>query len=194
MSITFATIVGLLADFKSEGRDRTDDEYKAFTDMLSHKRHKSLLKELGENHQLASSVKLLLQGNHNELIQKLEGMDSILRGLALNIPVFSDLVSSLPPGSQLSEQSISILREFRDSGADTIVMLETSGGIGLIVSGGKGGSINISDERFLRDDLHVLSECGFLMAAGKNSQGSSLWRITRIGVSFIDQIDKDSSQ
>ncbi len=189
-SLAFATIVGLLSDFKAERTASSDDEYKDFVDWLSEKRHNSLVRKLSSNADLSKSIRDLLTKGHDDVVQRLESIDSILRDVASKIPAFSAIAASTSKETQLSDEAVDILTQFVVSEASFLVQLETSGGVSLIIGDGKRGHISISDERFLEDDLKRLYEYG-LLNADTNSSGQRVWRITRTAVKLVEEIDPD---
>ena len=186
VSLSFATVVGLIAEFKSERKESSDDEYKVFIDWLTQKRHLSVVKRLTENKEMALSIQELLNQNHTEVVARLEGMDQILRGIASRLPSFSGLVTSVSTEHKISDQSLSIITQFVESEASFLIELTISGDVSLIVGDGKGGAISIEDQRFLHDDMSKLYELDFLKA-DRNGQGSRVWRITRSAEDFVNQ-------
>ena len=180
----FATIVSLISQFKTEVglTDQTDtDEFMSWLSTNKHEEIKDLL-ELNTNTTI--SIKALLNIKHDELIEKLESLDSALALYASGIPEFSDIANSLRPNNILSEQAVSILRQLDASGGSRILEGHMQAGVYLYILNGPGGQIEIDDQRFIEDDLKTLVEYG-LFRHDYNSKGDNIYLLTRIASKYV---------
>ncbi len=188
ITTTFAIIVGLIANFKSERRATSDDEYKDFVAWLDAKRHKNVIEKINSNHSLGLGIKHLLQQNHEEVIKKLQILDSLIITIASQVSGLNEIASAISPNTKISDQAISIIRQLDQSGGSLFLEIAVRGGTLYQVMDGK-GSIEMSEERFIEDDLNTLCSLVFLIS-DVNSQGHRLFRITRNAVKFLQAIDK----
>ena len=56
-STAFASIIGLICNFKAERKIESDNEYQEFISWLQEKKHKSVIEEVESNHLLGLSIK-----------------------------------------------------------------------------------------------------------------------------------------
>ncbi|NQZ86667.1 MAG: hypothetical protein HRT54_03705 [Colwellia sp.] len=183
---TFATIVGLLSNFKSERNSASEDEYKEFVSWLDEKRHKSLLDEIMSNHLLSLGIKSLLNLNHEVVLQKLSALDETLLVLSSSIGGFKEISNALAPNIELSEQAISIINQLNSTGGSSFLESNTFDGTSFLFMDTQ-GSLEIKEPRFVEDDLTQLVNLGLLLL-DYSSQGNRIFRITRLAVKLLTQV------
>jgi len=180
---TFATIVGLLSNFKAE---QSGTELSEFIAWLREKHHEEIAAAIERNSALLAELSGILATNHKELVQRLEQFDNRLSQIASQIEGFGGLAQALNPGSQLSDQALSVLKQFVSSGAE--VFMENKKFTGnpdeYILIGGTGGKIEYTDRRFIKDDLEMLISLG-LIRLDLGSKGSKRFLITRTAAEFV---------
>ncbi len=188
MATAFGQIVGLMMDFKSSRKSKSDDEYREFVEWLEKKRHSDIVQELAENNLLTRSVRLFLAESHDEVVRKLGTINDLLLGVASKIDGLSGIANAISPNTQISDQAINILREFVDSGGLVLcdVGYVSNSGTRLDILNVK--TINIEDPRFLEDDMRSLCIHGLLIA-DVNSDGKNIWRLTRAATEFMAHIN-----
>lgn len=186
----FATIVGLICNYKSENRATSDDEYKVFVEWLDKKRHRDIIEELNSNHLLGLSLKNLLNKKSELIVNKLSKLDKSLVDLASQIDGFKDIATAVSKHEGLSDQSISILKQFHESGGSVFLEGKHMGGSDYHVIDGSSGYIVIDEPRFINDDLDKLCELGLLIP-DFNKRGERLFRITRAATSLIMQVESE---
>lgn len=187
---SFGTIVGLLSSFINERRNTEELEYNEFVEWLLNKRHATILKELESNERLSRSLKLLVNGNQSELIIKFEALENTLLTIASRIDGLALVADVIAPGHELSDQAFSILEQLDKSGGSRISFTSTFDGTTLDVWDGAEGRIELTEERFVEDDLDSLVNVGFL-SPDFGSSGSAFWRLTRSGARFVDQLNSN---
>ena len=186
LSTTLASLVGLICNFKQEKKDQKELSSKEFVEWLEFHKHRDLKNLILHTHNLSSEIDSLLKQNHELILTKLNKIDDILAFLLSHFKGLQGIVQLLKPNSQLSDQAISILRQFVNSNSDEF---------GIIINGREyclmltsGGSMDVEDQRFLKDDLNTLVELGFLHPR-IGSKGSQFYGITRNADRFINVID-----
>jgi hypothetical protein len=180
-AMSFATIVSLLSSFKSE---RSSGQLPEFIAWLKDKRHEDVAARIERNEQLASSLTEILALNHNELIGRFNALDQTLSSIASHMEEFSHLAAAVSPTEVLSNQALSIVKQLVESGAKEFWEL---GAIGRPVPQyqlmGVGGSLEITEPRFVEDDLDILVTLGILKL-GHGSKGTKQYKITRAAVAL----------
>ncbi|EIK0775228.1 hypothetical protein R7P74_24360 [Vibrio sp. 2033] len=187
---SLATIVGLICNFKSERRASSDDEYKEFVEWLDTKRHKSVISEIESNHLLSLSIKSLLNQNHEVVIEKLSGLDSSLIQLASQIDGLKEVANAIDPNTELSDQAISIIKQFTKSEGSVFLEMKMLGGALYQIMDGNGGMLDYDEPRFLDDDLNQLCNLGFLRL-DFNRKNERLFRITRATIRYVEQLENE---
>lgn len=182
---TFASIVGLLSNFKSDRKASSDNEYQEFVSWLDTKRHKSLLEEITSNHLLALGIKSLLNQNHEVVLQKLADLDDKLLVLSLSIDGFKEISNALAPNDKLSEQALSIIEQLNASGGISIHENKARGLDPFIFLDAQ-GSLKIKEPRFIEDDLAQLVNLDLLLL--DNSHGYRIFKITRLAVQLLNKV------
>lgn len=190
IATSFSTIVGLMAAFKAEKETSKGNEYEEFLSWLSEKRHNEIISLLESNAKTSVSIKAFLHQDREVIVSKFQRIEEVLVLLSSQIEGVSDIASSLHPGEELSDQSISILKQLVASNGSKFLMAKSiSIGPRLIVFDGDVESIEYDDVRFLDDDLAVLVELG-LLRLDYNSSGEELYIITRNSIKYINTIGK----
>jgi len=160
-STTFATIIGLVCNYAAEQRSEADT-FAGFMEYLR-KSHDEIRRSIEDNTALAQALSALLSQNTEEVIKKLEKLDTIFAGVAANLEDFR-AISAAVYREALSEEAISILNKFYDSGAGQFLEKRCYGFSGIVFlplhTGGE--SLEIGFYRFLEADLKTLHELGFL--------------------------------
>jgi len=189
----FATIIGLIGNFSAERRGASSASYEEFMEWLTTNNHQELVGLITQSNTTATSIKALLNEGREELIARLQSLDASLAQLATGFSAFRDLALSVYPNSELSEQAVSLLQQFVNSGGSKALGSRYFGGhlVLHIIEGGS-GNLAYSDPRFIEDDLNTLVEFGFLRQ-DYNGRGDPLYLITRNAVKFIEGRSQSST-
>ena len=118
LSTTLASLVGLICNFKQEKKDQKELSSKEFVEWLEFHKHRDLKNLILHTHNLSSEIDSLLKQNHELILTKLNKIDDILAFLLSHFKGLQGIVQLLKPNSQLSDQAISILRQFVNSNSD----------------------------------------------------------------------------
>jgi len=190
LASAFATIVGLLNMFKQERKSEADQGRDAFLSWLDEHRFGDLKKAIESSHQLLTEIDGVLRQDRDVLLTRLKNIDEILATLASKIEGFGDISRALHPGMTLSDQAISVLRQFVQSDAKEFLKWASSQGdeVAFLRLLNATGDIQIEDKRFIDDDLATLVNFG-LLHFRMSSQGSEIYGITRNSVKLIEAID-----
>ena len=177
--MSFATIVGLLSSFKAE---RSGTKLDDFIEWLKEKHHEGIALSITQNQALSSQLQSVLALNHKELVQRLDSLDQVLSSVASHIEAFSSLATAIRPSSVLSAQAISVIKQFVASGAKEFWQTQYLSDLGpkfMLV--GASGNLDVTDPRFIEDDLNTLVELGILRLK-HGSKGTKQFVITRQAV------------
>lgn len=186
---TFATIVSLLADFKSQREDNTSDAFNDFLTWLTKSQHEELKNLIQQNVTTTIGIKALLNENKKDLAEKLEQLDRKLAILMSKDSVFSSIVKGLHPKSGFSQQAIWLLQQFETSGASKAIELHLHGHLLLTLIDGSQGHLEYDEPRFIEDDLVSLIENDFLHLS-HNSSGKRVFIYTRTASDFVNSSTK----
>jgi hypothetical protein len=174
----FATIVSLIGQFRSEHSSQEQVDFNEFLEWLVKTQHDDIKALLETNTQAMIGIKAILNEDRDVILTKLESIDNALSSFSFGISGFSDLAEAINPNVQLSDQAISLLCQLEDSGGSKILEGHYTSGMALHILDGKVPQIEISDPRFIEDDLRTLSELG-LLRHRLNDSGSNLYVYTR---------------
>ena len=184
---SFATIVGLLSNFKAE---RSGTQLSDFIEWLKEKRHEDVALDIERNQSLSIQLKSILALNHQQLVDRLDSLDRILASVAAHVETFSSLAISVRPSSVLSNQAIAIVKQLAKSSASEFWEHRTLGRDGptyhLI---GAAETLEIKEPRFIEDDLSTLVELGILRL-DFGSKGTRKFLITRQAVALANSLDR----
>lgn len=183
----FATIVGLIFDFRAERRARSDDEYREFQDYLGSKRHCEIQDLLASNHGLAQAIRSVLQENHDSLIQKLSVLDNALIAISSKLDGLSD-IGAYYGSRKISDQAFSILKHLYASGGSKFVRRKKGNVPGQelwIRMGHSERPIEIEDLRFLDDDLDTLVSLRLLLVKCDNN-GRPVYTLTKDAADLVE--------
>lgn len=174
--MSFATIVGLLSNYKSE---RSGTKLTDFVEWLKEKNHEDVARSIEQNQALSSQLQSVLALNHQELVQRLDSLDQVLSSVAAHVETFSSLAITVRPSSVLSEQAIAVVKQFVASGAKEFWQTQFLSDLGpKFVLMGASGNLDVAEPRFIEDDLNTLVELGILRLK-YGSKGTKQFVITR---------------
>jgi hypothetical protein len=185
---SFATLVGLLCNFRQEKGNSESLDHRKFIEWLEYHRHEELKNLIVNTTAWRTEVDNLLRSDHATMFQKLDRIGEILVGLMSRLDDFKGLALAVAPNAELSDQSISILRQFVQSGADYFFYLNY-GGDQFSLGIPNGNQFEVTEMRFIGDDLDKLVGLG-LLTVELNSQGDPLFHITRSAVRFLKVVDE----
>lgn len=185
---SFAIIVGLIGQFRSEKGGQAQLEYNDFMKWLAKAQHTEIKGVLESNSNATIYIKELLEQDHETFKIKLDKIDAAITAFASTIDGFGALAKAVNPDSILSDQSINILEQFQESGATRVLELKMMGGAQYMFIE-KSGGLEITDPRFVEDDLQTLLEYG-LLRHDYNKKGENIYIFTRAASRLVS--DKNS--
>ena len=182
-----ASIVSLLRIFKQERGDRKKADHQSFMEWLEYHRHEDLKNLIVNTAALRTEVDKVLAADHALMLQKLDDIQIIIATLLSRVDEFRGLSLAVAPDAQLSEQAVSVLRQFAHSGAD--ILYYASYGAGQFsLQPDNGEPFGVTEPRFLKNDLEQLAALG-LFSVEYNSEGNPLFGLTRNGMRYLQAID-----
>lgn len=174
---TFATIVGLLSNFKAE---RSGAELSEFIAWLREQHQDGLAQLIGQNDKLQSALSGVLATNHDELVSQLKIITDQLADLTKRFQGFDELSSLFVPVSGLSQQAKSILKQMASSSAKFVMEHKLLSGTNYLLMDGGTGEIQAQEPRFLSEDFESLVAAGYLRVEF-TSKGTPRYYLTRSG-------------
>jgi len=161
LSGAFATIVGLLSNFKAE---RSGSDLSDFMQWLNEQHQEHMVQAISQNKDLSTELSTLLAIKHDELMAKITAINEQISCVAMQIDGFSGLAEILRPSPALSNQAESILRQIVESGAKFV--MEHKLGIGtpaeFIFIDGAIGKVQYDEPQFIDEDFETLVSMGLL--------------------------------
>jgi hypothetical protein len=178
VATAFAPIIGLLRLYKGETQGSESREFGNFIDWLRGRQFDRLADLILGHGDLARSVRGLVEDRHHEVMAKLDSLERVLAGVVRNIDVFRPLAETVG-GAQLSDQAVSVLRQLNKANESRFFENVYHGGTDYEMMAAS-GTIQVSEPRFITDDLLTLCELGFLRV-DRDNQGKRIFVITRAG-------------
>jgi hypothetical protein len=184
---SFAAIIALIGQYRSESSSKTQGDVNEFMQWLEETNHQEIKELLELNTKATIYIKSILNQDREVLKEQLERIDSALVSFASTIDGFSGLAQSIKPESVISEQALSILKQFDESGSAQMFEIKVRGG-SLYQYSQTSGSLDYSDLRFISDDFSTLVELGLLRyELGK--QGNDVYTITRAASDLVNSVN-----
>jgi hypothetical protein len=189
----FATIVGLLCNWKQERGSQDQKRFESFITWLEVHHFEGLKDRIFESDELQRSLHQLLGNDLNSLSKKLDALTSSLSAVAERIDGFDAVGESLStPGELLSEQGFALLKAFASNeGAAEMILFHRNflGGDSMtdIHFLPAGGSFEVTEARFIKDDLTALQFLGLIRHSDSNNDGDPIYSLTRAGLKVATQ-------
>ncbi len=180
---SFAVIVGLIGQYRSERSNQSQLEYNDFMEWLANANHTAVKDLLELNTNATIYIKALLNQDHEIFKEKLDKIDAAVTAFASTLEDFSSLAQAINPDKILSPQAINILKQIQESGATKVQEVETMGASEYVFFD-VSGSLEINEQRFVEDDLQILIEYG-LLRHDFNSNGDNLYIFTRAAAKLV---------
>ena len=179
LSGAFATIVGLLANFKAE---RTGADLDEFMSWLRERHQEQLADAIANNRTLGQELTAVLAVNHEVLVKRLEELHHQIRGVSSRIEGFGGLAAAISATPALSKQARSVLRQIVESGAKFVMehKLSTGEPTEYIFIEGAVGQVQYDEPGFIEEDLEQLITLQ-LLRVEYASKGSRKFSPTRAG-------------
>lgn len=187
---SFATIVGLIGQFRSERKSQVTQDISEFIQWLKEHGFDELSHKVKSNTDLNSGINELLQVRTDDILSRLQRLDEMFASMAGRIEHFTALSAFLRPQASLSDQAVSILKQMDELQTSKILksgVLDQSGPI--IFSLDTQGQLEYSDSRFIEDDLKTLVEHGLLRLDYTN-KGEEKFIFTRLADRFLKDIKR----
>ena len=188
---SFATIVGLLCNYKGERRNKEDAQLSDFLLWLENSHHNEIKDLIAGNTNICSGIENILKQNHNDLIKTMTEIDNALASFASKVESFSALALAVKPDAELSKQAMEVLEQLISSNCSGFIEIKTNQATILQLL--EGGQINYIEPIFIEDDLSVLNELG-LLRVNYNKSGSRVFKITRSAVSVVNATKTASNE
>ena len=187
LSAGFPQIVSLLATFYSINNDKID--LNEFTTWLDESNNQYAIKIIENNEQLQNDLSNFMTANHKENMDKLSQLTELIIDIASKIDGLNQLTNSFKSNNKLSEQAISILRQFVKSKSPNMYHMSNHS-LGdyqhdYILEGSD--KVEYDDSVFIEDDIKSLVD-NRLITKTVSNKGNITYKITRQAVDFIDSV------
>lgn len=182
LSGAFATIVGLLSNFKAE---RSGSDLSDFMSWLREQHQEHVAQAISQNQALSTELSALLATKHDELVARITAMNDQISRVASQIEGFSGLAKLLRPAPSLSHQAKFVLQQIVESGAKFVMehKLSTGEPTEFIFMDGGVGEVQYDEPQFINEDFEALVSMGLLRLEFA-SKGSRKFVPMRAGVEY----------
>ena len=188
-SSIFATLVGLICNWRDErGREPTDKFQDFITWLTSHNFH-ALKERIFESDELQRQLNDLLRQDFGSLSTKLDTVSSAISAISDKIDSFGQVGRALRTATEsVSEQAIAILKVFDHFQAQRMIVFDFPPCLGFLPGG---RSINVGEARFLETDVAALAGCGLIELVDHNGSGNPIYGLTRAGARVASSVSDD---
>jgi hypothetical protein len=187
----FATLIGLLCNYRQEQGAREALNHQKFVEWLEYHRHEEIKNLICSTATLRGEVDQLLRADHDLILEKLDAVNTALASLMSQVVEFRGLSMTMLPEAELSDQAVMVLRQLVKSDSQYIIYMTWDAGCVLQLN--QGGHIDFTEPRFLGDDLDKLASLG-LLKPEYGSGDAIMYHVTRNAVRLIGAIDKTTTQ
>ena len=193
-SMTLATFVGLLCNWKQERGTVAQDRFQDFIAWLEQHHFNELRDKITTSQELSRQFAELLREDNKLLGSKLDLISNATVSIAARLDRFNGLVESLSlPVDKLSDQAVELLRLFDQTGSPRMVIFVPSPARPYHIKFlPKGGVATVGDVRFLESDLRDLCALNLIAQVDFNSSGEPIYSLTRSGSSFAQSVKFDT--
>lgn len=183
----FFSLIGMLRIFKQERGEGKKADRQAFMDWLAAHKHEELKNFIANTAAVRTEVDNLMAADHALIIGKLDAIQEVAISLASRVEEFRGLALAVAPETEVSEQAVAILRQFFDSGDETLLYISAGSGR-FALQTDNSEPFSVTDPRFLKSDFEQLVELG-LLTVEYNAHGNPVFRLTRNTVRYLQAID-----
>ncbi len=181
-SALFATLVGLICNWKQERATQAADRYQDFMTWLVQHNFNSISERIYDSEELQRELTALLHQDLSVLSSKLDIITGAISAVGDKIDCLSQVSHALGVDKQsLSEQAAEILKVFDQLGASR--MLFSDKPLACVFMPGN-QVVQFSETRFMETDVAALESMGFTKLVDHNTSGNPIYAITRAGTAF----------
>lgn len=183
-SATFATIVGLICNWKNERAAQATDRYQDFMAWLVQHNFNDLNDRIFASEELQRDLSKLLSQDLSVISSKLDTIVGSLSAVADKIDSLSQLSHTLGVDTAaLSEQATRILKIFDQLQANRMIY---STFFHQCIYDNRPESFD--DKRFVLSDIQALEKMNFIRHVDQSNSGEPIYSITRQGSAFAQQL------
>jgi hypothetical protein len=183
-SATFATIVGLICNWKNERAAQATDRYQDFMAWLVQHNFNELNERIYQSEELQRHLSKLLSQDLSVISTKLDTIVGSLSAVADKIDTLSQLSRTLGADTEaLSEQATRIIKLFDQLTAHRMIY---SNHFHQCIFDHRPESFE--DKRFVLADIQALESLNFIRHVEHSNSGDPIYVITRQGSAFAEQL------
>lgn len=187
-SATFATIVGLICNWKNERAAQATDRYQDFMAWLVQHNFNDLNDRIFASEELQRDLSALLSQDISVISTKLDTIVGSLSAVADKIDTLSQLSRTLGADAEaLSEQALAILKAFDESESAYMIYQKLTQDL-LFPSCHKFATVR--ETRFIENDLSALQKFNYIQFVGQTQGGAEKYAITRPGSNFARNMNQ----
>jgi hypothetical protein len=178
----FATLVGLICNWRDERGRQTDDRFQDFLTWLTNHKFEKLREQISLSDELTRELNALLEEDLQSLSEKLDVITSTLTAVSSKIDQLSRIGNAMGVSADaISEQAFAILKAFEESAAEKMIVFNWPITIAFDKRGGASPILTVSEPRFLEADIDSLLQAGLINLTSYNGSGDPIYSLTRSG-------------
>lgn len=204
LTYAFATIVGLLCNFKQARDGNEFAGHQEFMEWLESHRHEDVKRMISDSAHLQQEIAALLRQDSKALLAQMADVEKMLSQLLSRASGFSQVSRTIHPEYELSDQAIDILCQLANS---------TPGMMGVTVDAhpitGEDCDVYFfptqadflppegfrpNEPKFFADDLATLVLLGLIRIERDGEETHPIYRITRFGDTYAKNVSQQVSQ
>lgn len=186
----FATLVGLICNWRDEREAQADDRFQDFISWLVNHKFENIRDRIFESDELQRQLNELLRQDYGRLGDRLDSISSAISSISDRIDTFGQVARAFrSPSDAISDQALAILKIFDQKQALRMYVTDRTRLGPECVFLPSGGSVRVGEPRFLEADISTLLRFGFIELVGHNSSGSPMYCMTRSGTSVAASIE-----
>jgi hypothetical protein len=179
---SFATLVGLLANYKSE---HSSQKLPDFMQWLKDNHQSHVAKNIQLNEALSKELSSVLTMKHNDLVFRITSLHHQLAIIASKIDGLSGLSRILGQKHSLSLQAASIISQLVNSGTTRILeWIDNTDTAHYMSMDDSIGHLNLAEPQFVIEDFDKLLACG-LLRLERGPHGEREFIPTRAAHAFV---------
>lgn len=191
----FATLVGLICNWRDERGRQTDDRFQDFLTWLTNHKFERLREQITQSDELMKELNALLEDDLKTLSEKLDVITSTLTAVSNKVDKLSQIGNALGVSAEaISEQAFAILKAFEESAAEKMIVFNWPITIAFDKRGGPSPILTVSEPRFLEGDIDSLVRAGLIHLASYNGSGDPIYSLTRSGSTVARSIKVSTSE
>lgn len=184
------SLMGMFVSQASKKEERTIDQFEKWLDRHQHQEIKDMITATVG---LQQELDQVLRQEHAEMLCEIQKGNKLLSEYVSRRKGFEFIARAIPTESLLSEQAVSLIRDFVLSERLELFINRQFGFLVIFNNGSMTEKVcwEVKDQRFIQEDVEQLEELG-LIALKDISEHNWKFSLTRSAVTFVEGLREGS--